>query len=302
MAEALNVRPGEGRIVALLVGLMLFTSAGGSIGGNGIEALFYARFGVQFLPYMYMALGVITLLTSLTITALLGRVARERLYLFLPAILALVLIGERVLLALNPSWIYPVLWLGMNVKGSLQGLLTWGLAGAVCDTRQAKRLFPLFGAGGILGAVVGGLVTQPLAKWLHSENLLLVWAGALVLAFLLNRALIGRTPPARALSGRARKKTTRLIDEMQQGYQFVRRSPLMRWMAAAAVLFSVLFFSLALPFSRAATQQFPDADRLAGFLGLFQGLSTGVAFLVSLFVANRLFARFGIMSTILALP
>ncbi|MEK7785252.1 MAG: hypothetical protein AAB658_07500, partial [Chloroflexota bacterium] len=178
LGQALRIRPGEGRMAVLLIGLMLFTSAGGSIGGNGIEALFFARFGVQFLPYMYMALGVTTLITSLAITALLSRVARERLYIILPLALALLLIGERVLLTLNQNWVYPVLWLGMNVKGSLQGLLTWGLASIACDTRQAKRLFPLFSAGGILGAVVGGLGTQSLANWLHSENLLLVWAGA----------------------------------------------------------------------------------------------------------------------------
>ncbi len=41
---------------------------------------------------------------------------------------------------------------------------------------------------------------------------------------------------------------------------------------------------------------------LAGFLGLFNALSTGAAFLASLFLANRLFARFGIMPMILLLP
>src|SRR6476659_2291294 len=87
----LRFQSGEGRTVALLVGIMAFTSAGGSIGGNGIEALFYARFGVQFLPYMYVAVGGLTLVTSLGITVLLGRVPGSRLYVTLPLILAAVL-------------------------------------------------------------------------------------------------------------------------------------------------------------------------------------------------------------------
>ena len=80
------------------------------------------------------------------------------------------------------------------------------------------------------------------------------------------------------------------------------RSELMRWISLAAVLFSILYFSIALPFSRAVTQQYPNEENLAAFLGLFNGISTAAAFLASLFLANRLFARLGIMLCILIFP
>ncbi|HLB48766.1 MAG TPA: HEAT repeat domain-containing protein [Anaerolineales bacterium] len=299
LADLLRVRPGEGRRVALIIGVMLFTAAGSTIGGTGIEALFFSRFGVQYLPYMYMVLGAVGFLTSLAITAMLGRLPREVLYVTVPLALAFLLIGERLLTSFN--WAYPVMWLGKEVMDSLIGLSSWGLAGALCDTRQAKRLFPLFNAGRIFGAVIGGLGTGLVVGLLGTENLLLVWAAAMFVAFVLGRVLVGwgaTNVPARKSS----RRRPSLFTEMQRGYQFVRRSPLMQWASAAAVLFSVLFFSLALPFSKAATSQFTNEDSLAGFLGLFQGLSTAAAFLTSLFVANRLFTRFGIMKMILALP
>src|SRR5713101_2360759 len=155
-ASALQVRPGEGRLVTWLVLLMFLPSAGGAIGSPSVEALFYARFGVQYLPYMYVALGLVTLVTSLLLTALLGRASRRRLYLTLPVVLGALLIMARVLVGLRLNWFYPVLWLGMYLLWTLQSSLTWGLAGTVCNTRQAKRLFPLFGAGGILGIALGG--------------------------------------------------------------------------------------------------------------------------------------------------
>ena len=89
---------------------------------------------------------------------------------------------------------------------------------------------------------------------------------------------------------------------MQRGYQYVRKSRLMRWVSLAAILFSLLYFSISLPFSRAATEQYVNEENLAAFLGLFNGLSTAAAFLASLFFANRLFARFGIMLCILIFP
>jgi hypothetical protein len=60
----------------------------------------------------------------------------------------------------------------------------------------------------------------------------------------------------------------------------------MRLVSVSAILFSILFFSIALPFSKGATAQYVDEDALASFLGTFNALTTGGAFLVSLFLAN----------------
>jgi HEAT repeat protein len=293
---ALQMRSGEGRLVALLVLLMFLPSAGGAIGSPSIEALFYARFGVQYLPYMYVALGFVTLLTSLLLTALLGRASRRRLYLVLPVVLGAALIAARVLVGLRLNWFYPVLWLGMYLLWTLQSSLSWGLAGTVCNTRQAKRLFPLFGAGGILGIAVGGLITSWLVARLGTENLLLVWAAALLVCLVIVQAL------TRGLRERRPRRRARLVDDVARGYQFVRRSPLMRWVALAALLLSLLSFTVAFPFSRAVAQQFPNEDALTGFLGVFQGLTTAVAFLAALLMANRFYAWLGFMGALLALP
>ena len=76
----------------------------------------------------------------------------------------------------------------------------------------------------------------------------------------------------------------------------------MKWISISTILFYILFVSISLPFSRAATQQDPNENALATFLGLFNGFSTAAAFLISLLLANKLFASFGIMLSILALP
>ena len=303
IARTLQIRPGEGRTAGLIVTLMLLVSAGGSIGGNGIDTLFFDRFGVRYLPPMYIAVGGVMILVALGVTVLLARVSRERLFVSMPLVLAAVLVAERVLVGFGPRWVYAAIWLAMNVIGALQALSVWGLAGIACDTRQAKRLFPLFGAGGILGAVLGGLGTSPLVKLIHTENLLFVWAAALGGAFVIATFLTGSrlrapTGPART----RRRKRAGVFREMQHGYRTVRSSPFLRWTAVAAAVFAVLMYSIAFPFSKAATAHFHSEESLAGFLGLFQGVSTGVAFLVSLFAANRLFRRFGVMRMVVAFP
>ncbi|HLO31092.1 MAG TPA: MFS transporter [Anaerolineales bacterium] len=297
LTQALSIKSGESRMASLVIGIMLFTAMGAALGGTGIEALFFARFGVEYLPYMFVGLGVTSMIMSFGFSAALGSLPRRILYISIPLVIAVILIAARLALFTGFSWLYPALWLGKEILNFLTGILIWGIAGVVCDTRQAKRLFPLFNASRILGQVIGGFVTGALVSTLGVENLLLVWAGTLLLAFVFSRTLLRNQPiPA---SQKSRQKQQTLIHEMQRGYQYVRNSKLMRWISLAAILFSVLYFSISLPFSRAATEHYINEKNLAAFLGLFNGLSTAAAFLASLFFANRLFARFGIMACIL---
>ncbi|MCI0554574.1 MAG: cyclic nucleotide-binding domain-containing protein [Anaerolineae bacterium] len=302
LTSLLSIKPGEGRVASLTIGVMLFTAMGAALGGTGIEALFFARFGVEYLPYMFLGLGVTSMLTSFLITAALGRIPRQILYITIPLLIALLLVGVRFALLTKLIWLYPVLWLGKEILNSLITLVIWGVAGVVYDTRQAKRLFPLFNASRILGQVIGGFATGALVGIIGTENLLLVWAGALLLAFVFSRALLAGWQITSAPERKARRKQPTLVQEMQRGFQYIRGSSLMTWIAISTIFFSILYFSISLPFSRAATEQYINEDSLASFLGLFNGLSTGAAFLVSLFLANRLFARFGIMLCILAFP
>ena len=136
----------------------------------------------------------------------------------------------------------------------------------MCDTRQSKRLFPLFNTGRILGSVLGGFGTSALVKWIGTENLILVMFAAMLVIFALSRSLLGQRAQPEVRS--RRRNQPGFIAEMQQGYQFVRRSQLMRLVSVSAILFSVLFYSIALPFSKAATAQYANEETLASFLGL----------------------------------
>lgn len=297
------MRQGEERVAWLVIGIMLLTAMGAALGGTGIEALFFARFGVDYLPYMFIGLGITSMIMSFLVTVVLSRIPRQVLYLSIPILVSVLLVLARLALLGGSNWIYPAMWLGKEALNIFISLVVWGMASAVCDTRQAKRLFPLFNASRILGQVIGGFITGLLVASVGTENLLLVWAGALLFSFALGRALLQRAQLSSAPEGRkSRRRQTRLVQEIQRGYQYVRSSPLMKWIAISTIFFSLLYFSLALPFSRAATERFVDEDSLAAFLGLFNGLSTGAAFLTSLLLANRFFARFGIMTAILALP
>ena len=299
-SRALRIHAGEGRTTALVVALMFVSLCVIAIGESGINALFFDRIGTDALPLMYMAQAGATLVAMFALTAILGRVHQRLIYTSSPLLLAAVVLAERAILLTDGRWIYPLLWVTVAFAMLAQGIGLWGTAGAVVDTRQAKRLFPIFGAGGILGSVVGGLLTRPLASLVGAENLLFVWAGGLVVASVLCRLALGsQRGVVRSVASRRRGS---LLQDMKSGLGFVRRSHLLMAMAGAAVLFSVLFYSLFLPFAKAATERFADADELAGFFGLVWAAVTAAAFLVSILLTNRLFAWLGVAAMVLVLP
>ena len=64
LTQALSIKAGESWMASLMIGIMLFTSMGAALGGTGIEALFFARFGVEYLPYMFVGLGITSMILS----------------------------------------------------------------------------------------------------------------------------------------------------------------------------------------------------------------------------------------------
>jgi len=300
--RTLKIRSGETRLVLPMVALSFVGMAGLAIGQSAANALFFDRIGTDALPLMYLAQGGTAFVFMLGLAAVLGRVDRRRAYLAIPAGLGAVVLAERLALLGGGRWIFPVLWLTVAIAILLQNVFVWGIAGVVTDTRRAKRLFPLFAAGEILGSVTGGLVTDPLVGLIGTENLFLVWAIALATSFALCRVVLSAAGTvAQPRARRARRPTSPLRD-LTVAFGHVTRSRLLVWMTLAAVLFSVLFFSLYLPWATAATERFHDADALAGFFGLFWAAMTGAAFVVSVLLTNRLFGRFGIATMMMVLP
>jgi HEAT repeat protein/predicted MFS family arabinose efflux permease len=299
LSRVFRIQRGEGRTVALVIAFMFLSVAGMTIGESGISALFFERAGPDSLPVIYLAQGAVGIVGMLMLSGVLGRFDRRHAYVGLPVFLVGVVALERAIIVGDPGWIYPALWLTTTLATLVQAVYLWGTAGLVTDTRRAKRLFPLFSAGNILGSVVGGLATRPLASTLGAENLLVVWAVALVGTSLLCATIVG---VRRGQHVRVRSRRPSPIAELRQGFRFVRRSRLLVWMSIASVLFSVLYYSLYLPYAQLATARYPDPDALAGFFGLFWAGVTAMAFLVSVLVTNRLLGWLGAAAMILALP
>jgi HEAT repeat protein len=303
LARGIGVRPGEGRIVGGVGLFFAIVEAARGFGEVGAEAQLLARFGPAALPttlpYLFIALGAVSLGVALGYAVALARIPRVPLFVGVFGGLAGLLVVERLVLAGGATLIVPVLWLTVFASSTITLTIAWTVAGATFDARQAKRVFPLLTGAAIGGSFSGTLASGPVARLAGVESLVIVQAVLLAAAAILLWRL--PRPRARATTAAADAKGS-VLGNLRVGFDTVMRSPLMRLVALAYVLLSVLMFSVSYPFLIAASGAFPDKVELATALGLLSTAVTATSFVVSLVLANRVYARFGIAAGALALP
>ena len=294
---ALGVRGDEARLVGWVAALFFVIQANHGVGLNAADALFFLRFGVEHLPVMILSAGFVVMLGILGYAAGLSwKGPRAWLWPFPFGCAGWVLL-ERAGIAADLSGIYPVVWLSAQLVMMATFTLMWNVAGEVCTTRQAKRLFPLFASAGIAGGILGNALTGPTAALLGTENLLLVQAGLLVTGGLLalgtSRRFLDEADAGAASSPAA---------DLRAGLAVTWRTPLLRLVALVTLALSFLFYLVVFPFSEIVTASFDTEAGVAGYLGWFSSIATAATFLVSLLVARALFTRLGVVVTLLIVP
>jgi HEAT repeat protein len=301
LARSLRIRPGEGGLVARVALVVAVLESARGFGEVGVDTLVLRRFGPdtlpQILPFLFIALGVTGLIIALAYGVALGRLPRVPLYVGILVAVAALVVVLRIGLVGGDLIVVGALWLTVYAAGGLSMTLYWTVAGATFDARQAKRLFPLLTGAAIAGFFIGTLGAGPLAGLAGVETLVVVEAGLLVVGALLIARLPRRLDPRRP-----RRAPGSIVEEMRAGFDHVRRSPLMSLVALAYVLLAILAFSVLNPFLVAASRAFPSDVEVATALGLLSAAVTATSFVVSITVANRLYARFGVSVGALLLP
>jgi HEAT repeat protein len=296
LERALRIQPDERRPVAWIVAFFAVVQASHGVAFNTADALFFQRFGVERLPLMILVSGPAVMTFIIAHGAGLAAVDTARWLRRLMLACASWAGLEWVAAAMSWRFGYPVIWVSTQVIIMLTFTAMWNTAGAASTTRQAKRLFPLFATAGIAGGVLGNLMTGPLANLLGTANLLLVQSGLLLigLGFLV--------PVAQFFSGDEVPDRGSVIQHISAMFETVRSSRVLRLASLVAAAMSCLFYLVYFPFSTQVASSFSNEARTAAFLGVFASIATAATFLVSLFATNRLFARVGIVVSLLLVP
>ncbi len=296
----LDVRPGEGLPVLLTFLYIAVVVASYLLAKPIRNGLFLKQYGPYSLVYVYAAVPIALSLFVPLYTRAVARIGSRVL-----TAATLIFFASNVVLFwyafhYRPFELLPaVFYVWVNCFGIIAPVQAWSFANSLFDTRQAKRLFGLIGAGASLGAITGGVLARFLVGPAGGTiNLLLVLA-----MLILSAAAIVTFANYRI----RRKKVTRLGRPSRQPFADALRqiaaSPYLRLMAALVFLVAVVTQWTAFQLSLVADLQFGgDAEALTRFFGTFNFTIGTISFLIQLLVTGPVLRRFGIAVTVLLLP
>jgi HEAT repeat protein len=301
MNRVAPVYPAERPVAWLCFGVNFLVVTGIMLGRNARDSLFLTYVGVQYLPYMYFANALFLVLCSVGYTALVDRLDRGRFLRGAALLFAASLVLSRIALRGNLRWFYAALYIQAQVIWYFSLMLFWTFAGELFETRQAKRLFPLFGVGALLGMVSVGITSRPLVRALGTPNLLLVWAGLILAALLLGSIIYRRywTPmaaPAGAMATSGTKSSE--WRTLKEGFREVSGEPLLRSMAGYTLLLWTVYAVVDFSFNKTMRARYTDPNALTAFFGSFVGAQGLLCLLVQLFLTRPVISRLGVGATI----
>jgi len=303
MAKLLMVKKAEWPKLTYFFCLFLVISAGLAIGRGTADALFLKRFGIQYLPFMYVGLGVLMATVSTIYAAYADRLAPERTFYILLSALALMLVGNWYLMHSDvDSFAYPVYYLLFEISSELLIMHASLYFSANFDNEQSKRLLPMTMAGLQLGEVAGGLILT-MSTIIGVQGLVLVWSGlaAIAVAIVVTRHRTVGVSPFFA-PGRRGGGLGRTIEQVTQGLKFARRSKLLLYSSLAVFFMVVALNCLGYAAFAVYNANFKTEAELSVLFGVLTIVSSAVTVLVQVFFTSKVINVFGVRAINLVFP
>jgi AAA family ATP:ADP antiporter len=300
----LNIEPGEERPIFLLFLYLTLALASFTIARAIRDSVFLNHYGAMDLPYAYIAVAVVIGIVVSFYVKLASHLNQ-----------AALISGTLLFFILNILvfwWAMPRRWdllpalfyVWSSIFGVIITAQVWTVAGMILDTRQARRLFPLLGSGGILGGFLGGLIAALAVRLAGTENLILI----LLLFPACCIVIVQKLSKLFCRNCRVCQRAQSAVDSIQGEHgllpivQTIHRSRYLRLIVALFALSAVVTLLVDFQFKLVVQESISPGDALTGFFGSFYAWLGFVSFLLQIVAGRWIVDKYGVRLTLFILP
>jgi hypothetical protein len=305
ITDLLLIRRAEVPQVTYLLLLFIVIGTGMALGRGTADALFFKRYGIEYLPVMFVLVSILLSLVSVAYAAFVDAQPAERSFRIIFSVLIVLLVGNWLLIVNDTSsLVYPAYYLIYEVTSELFLVHCALYLSQNLVQTQSKRLTPIILAGYQIGIIIGGLFLATMSKAVGVQNMLLIWAAMLVISFLIVTYWHGRhgVSPYFRSGRKERSRLQQSINQVTQGVRLMKTSRLLR-MSSYALFFMVLStYILCYTVNLIYTRTFESEASLSAFFGILAAVNSSIALLIQIFLTNRAIRRFGVRHINLIFP
>ena len=301
--KLLNLLPGDVP-KTVRAAIVAFAVAVGQIAAEAsYQPLFSLRFGVEYLPIMYLIeVGIIPLeiWAFVKLAELYGKA--NFLKLVYSCLTAVVLLNGLALISMQffsiqASWFYPMLFLTSNIAE--RGFLTvmWVLAEDMCTTRQAKRILPVLIGCYTLGSILTGFFINHINSGtggISPEWIYFIWPCMMVVAGKAWWQVVVRyIQPMNALAENEQ------ISDMLSSVRTIHKSAFLRVALVVMVLLYGVAFLMEYELTTVSKSIYSNEEELTAFWGLFLAIYYTSGLVVGGFCLGPLLEKLGIGNVVI---
>ena len=304
LSRFLDIRPGEARRVGIMVSLFFFLLAANNVIKVVRDSLFLSHFPISYLAHVYLLAAVLAGVIIAVYTRYTVRVPLYRLILASNAfIVCNVIMFWFLIVFFNFAWAIFAFYIWSAIVGVLAVAQFWTLAGLIFTSREAKRLFGIFNAGGSLGAILGGFGSGWAVNMMRSHELLwligALFAGAFAVVWLAGSKLselqtVGLTEVPASKETNASQQTSAL--------GAIRASRYLQLIAGAIFVSVAVSTLIDFQFKAAAKTAYDSQHGLAAFFGSYYAWVAIITLFSQVLLTGRFLTAFGLMPSLLLLP
>jgi AAA family ATP:ADP antiporter len=305
LSRFFDVRPGEARRVGIMVSLLFFLLAANNVIKVVRDSLFLSRFPISDLAYVYLLAALLAGVIIAIYTRYTMRLPLYRLILGSNAfIISNVIIFWFLIVVFNFAWAIYAFYIWSAIVGVLAVAQFWTFAGLMFTSREAKRLFGIFSAGGSLGAILGGFGSG-WAVNLFMETDELFWligalfAGAFGVVWLAGKELRElQTPELKEVPTSRETKAT----EHTSALGAIRASRYLQFIAGAIFVSVTVSTLIDFQFKAAAKAGYASQDDLTAFFGSYYAWVAIITLFSQVLLTGSFLTAFGLIPSLLLLP
>ena len=290
----LGIEPSEINPFLLMLLLSFLIGGGNVFVDAAANALFVAEFGAGQLPFAYVISAVVMIVVGFAYSRLEPHFPLKRMLSI--TMLTIVVVTAAIKIGYDQSqnriFVFAAqIWFRFIFVYS--DLVFWAAAGLLFTIQQGKRLFGLISTGNVLARIVGFLLVPLIVPLIGSSNLLLLSSIFLAGAWVLVVKILGSHDRSYIEDGQAGSAETSQ-DRPQRYINLIYTV-----FGVGSVTFYVIGFNF---YTQSGIQFSNDADSLAGFFGLFSGITNICVLLVNSLATGSMLRRFGLTRSMLVRP